>query len=174
MNSVEVYRTLRVHLAPELKAAGFKRGNSMLSWVRRHGDRHLVVWCQVSQDAWDDYAGSKFIVEFQLSDAPTVGARHIRRQRLPKMLDGIGREKIRAIQNGVIASLRNPPANHPAWYVSEEVSGGYAEKFREIDYPYSDRDDIWFRYICDGDLATWADFITHNLPTCLKQAEGWT
>jgi hypothetical protein len=173
MKSTEVYRTLRAHLAPVFETAGFKRGDTMLSWTRRERDRYLVVWCQVSRDGWDDYAGSKFIVEFQISDDPIVGARSIRRQRLATMLDGIGREKIRAIQNGVIVSLRSPPPNHPTLHVSKEVSAWYWAKFTKIDHPFGDQDDIWFRYASDGDLVIWADFISKSLPSCLKQVEVW-
>src|SRR5690349_3521604 len=163
MKSIEVYRTLREHLAPIFKAAGFKRADPMLSWMRREGDRYLVVWCQVSRDGWDDYAGSKFVVEFQLSDDPIVGARSVHRQRLPKMLDGVGREKIRKIQNRVIDSLRSPPPNHPSLHISKEVSDWYRAKFARIDHPFGDEDDIWFRYVGDGDLIVWAEFISENL-----------
>jgi len=173
MKSAEVYGTLRAHLTPVFQAAGFKRAKAMLSWARRQGDRYLVVWCQVSQDGWDDYAGSKFTVEFQLSDEPTVGAHSIRRQRFPKMLDDNAREEIRTIQNSVIASLRYLPAHHPALHISETARTWYLEKFRNIDQPYSERDDIWLRYGREEHVAAWAHFIIRNLPACLKQAETW-
>jgi len=173
MKSTEAYRTLRAHLAPVLQAAGFKRAKAMLSWVRPHGDRFLVVWCQVSRDGWDDYAGSQFTVEFQLSDEAVVGARAIRRQRFPTLLDDNGREEIRTIQNGVIASLRHPPANHPLLHTPETVRAWYLKKFQKIGHPYSQREDIWLRYGSQEHLATWAQFIIRNLPTCLKQAEAW-
>src|SRR5262249_32734665 len=130
MKSTEVYRALRADLTPVFKAVGFKRGNAMLSWVRQQGGRHLVVWCQVSQYGGHDYGGSKFIIDFTLSNKRIFGARQIRRQRLPKMLDEIEREEIRAIQNSVIASLRSPPAHHPALHASETVRSWYMEKFR--------------------------------------------
>ena len=142
MKSTEVYGALRVHLAPVFQAAGFKRAKAMLSWARPQGDRHLVVWCQVSRDGWDNYAGSQFTVEFQLSDEAIVGARSIRRQRLPRMLDDSGREESRTIQNGVIASLPHPPANHPALHISEATRASYLKKFRKIDPPHSASDDI--------------------------------
>jgi hypothetical protein len=173
MKSPTVYATLREHLAPEMRNAGFKRAKAMLSWVRAQQDRYLVVWCQVSQDGWDSYAGSKFTVEFQLSYEPIVGARDIRRQRLPKMLDDGGREEIRTIQNEVIASLLYPPAHHPTLHISEGVRAWYLEQFRRIDHPHSNLDDIWFRYASEKHLATWAQFIIRKLPGCLEQAETW-
>lgn len=173
MKSTEVYNTLKTHLAPVFQAAGFKRAKAMLSWARPQGDRYLVVWCQVSQDGWDDYAGSRFTVEFQLSDEAIVGARHVRRERFSKMLDDNGREQIRTIQNCVIASLRYPPAHHPALHISETTRAWYLEKFQKVDHPYSNWDDIWLRYGSKEHVATWAQFIIRNLPNWLKQAEAW-
>jgi hypothetical protein len=173
MKSSKVYAALKEHLAPVLRTAGFKRAKAMLSWARPQQDKYLVMWCQVSQDGWDSYAGAKFTVEFQLSDEPIVGARHIRRQRFPKMLDSTGREEIRTIQNKVIASLQYPPAHYPALHTSETVRAWYLEKFRRIDHPYGDLDDIWLRYGSEEHLATWAQFIIRKLPDCFEQAETW-
>jgi len=173
MKSSMVYAALKEHLAPVMQTANFKRAKTMLSWARPQQDKYLVIWCQVSRDGWDNYAGSQFTVEFQLSDEPIVGAHHIRRQRFPKMLDGAGREEIRTIQNMVIASLPYPPAHHPTLHLSETVRAWYLEKFRRIDHPYGDLDDIWLRYGREDHLATWAHFIIRKLPGCLDQAEAW-
>jgi hypothetical protein len=130
MKSTETYAVLRQHLAPAFKAAGFKRGSSMLSWVRPEGAGHLVVWCQAAQSGWDMYSGSQFTMEFQRSAAPAVGAIPSRRRRLPKMLDDNGREEIRAIQNAVIAALRQPPPTHPLLNDAESLRDWYLRKFR--------------------------------------------
>ena len=98
MKSTEAYRVLRTHLAPVFRDLGFKRAKGLLSWTRPHGERHLVVWCQVSQYGWNDYSGSQFTVEFQLSDEAVVGIFSTRRERFPRMLDDNGREEIRTIQ----------------------------------------------------------------------------
>jgi hypothetical protein len=173
MKSTEAYGTLRAHLAPVFQGAGFKRAKGLLSWARHQGGRYLVVWCQVSQFGWDDYAGSQFTVELQLSDEAVVGARHVRRQRFPKMLDDSGREAIRAIQNQVIGSLQRPPANHPLLDADERTRAVYLKSFHRIDEPYSEHDDIWLRYGSKEHLATWAGFIVCHLPACLTHAEAW-
>lgn len=173
MYSLQVYSMLRKHLAPAFKAAGFKRAKSMLSWARPQRDRHLVAWCQVSQDGWDDYAGSKFVVEFQLSDDPVVGATHSQRRRLAKMLDHEGREEMRSLQNEVISSLRRPSANHPCLGASEQVRDYYLRKFQKIDLPYSERDDIWCRYARGEHIVAWAKFIVGKLPECFLKVETW-
>ncbi len=145
----------------------------MLSWALPAGDRHVVVWCQVSQDGWDDYAGSQFIVEFQLSKEPVVGAPAIRRQRLPAMLSASDREEARIIQNQVIASLRKPPKNHAFLSGSEEISDWYSNKFKSIAHPYREGQDIWFRYALDEHAHIWAKFIIAKFPECLRQVELW-
>jgi hypothetical protein len=172
MKSPEVYAALKDQLAPLFQAAGFKRAKATLSWAQPQQNSHLVVWFQVSQDGWDSYAGSKFTVEFQLSNEAIVGARHIHRQRFPTMLDASGREEIRTIQNKVIASLRYPPPHHPPMQVSD-LRSWYLQKFQKLDQPYGDRDDIWLRYGSRHDVTTWASFIASKLPDCLLRAESW-
>jgi hypothetical protein len=86
MKSTEVYRVLRDELAPVLKSLGFKRGKEFLSWTREHDGLYTVLWCQVSRDGWDDYAGSSFVVEFQRSEATGVGMPAKARKRINKLL----------------------------------------------------------------------------------------
>jgi hypothetical protein len=173
MKSPQVYSVLRENVAPMLKLAGFKRANSMLSWTRPQGNRHVVVWCQVSQDGWDEYAGSKFITEFQLSDKPIVGAPHSFRRRFGKMLDASGHEELRIIQNWVIASLRRPPEDHHSLHVSEQASSRYLQQFQIVDRPYGDRDDIWLRYAQEQHVVVWAKFLIEKLPECFRRIEAW-
>jgi hypothetical protein len=173
MKSPEVYRTLRIALAPEFKAAGFNRAKGLLSWAHRRGERYLVVWCQVSQSGWDSYAGSKFTVELQLSSEPVVGARAVHRQRLATMLNGIEREELRSIQNGIIDSLEQPPASYPLLHISAAVRIHYLKLFERIEEPYGERDDVWLRYKNRQHVAEWAQFIIRILPGCFRSAQAW-
>ena len=173
MKSTEAYRVLRIHLAPIFQDAGFKRAKGLLSWMRPQRGRYLVVWCQVSQSGWDDYAGSQFTVEFQLSAEAITGANSVCRRRFPKMLDDSGREGIRTIQNGVIASLQRPPATHPLLHAGEAIRVHYLRGFQKIDQPYSERDDVWLRYGCEEHLVTWSRLIINQFPGFLTQAEAW-
>jgi hypothetical protein len=173
MKSSEVYSVLSEHMVPLLKTAGFKRAKAMLSWARPQQERYLVIWCQVSQDGWDSYAGSKFVLEFQLSETPVVGGSQIRRERLALILDKKGREEIRKIQNQVIASLRRPPSSYPLLHVSEGLRDHYLGKFLAINEPFGDRDDIWLRYGSREHVATWAQFIVGKLPECFERVDTW-
>ncbi len=173
MRSQETYSALRARLAPVFKANGFKRARTMLSWARAQGDKYILVWCQVDRGGWDAYAGSKFVIEFQLSYEPVVGTSSIRRQRLGKMLHANEREEIRTIQNKVIASLSRPPRSYSMLNISEELSTLYLRQFQPIDEPYSDSEDIWLRYASEDDLDMWAKFIITKLPEFLRQTETW-
>src|SRR3954451_18728220 len=101
MKSPEVYAQLRSEIGPWFKSAGFKRAKGQLAWYRPHGDAFIVVWCQISQDGWDSFAGSKFIVELQRSSEPVCGVFSARRQRLARFLSAQEREEVRKIQNSI-------------------------------------------------------------------------
>src|SRR4051812_27148902 len=109
MKATEVYSRLRDDIGPWAKAQGFQRAKTMLSWHRPYHEHHLVFWFQVSRDGWDDYAGSKFTVELQLSEEPIVGEVSSFRRRLGEFLDDSFREEVRGIQNKIISSLTLPP-----------------------------------------------------------------
>jgi len=173
MKSAEVYSQLKSELGPWFKSEDFKRAKGLLGWSRPHGDAHIVVWCQISQDGWDSYAGSKFIAEFQCSPEPVIGAHKARRARFGFFLVPEEREEVRSIQNTVIAGLLSPPASHPTFHVSQQVTDWYLEKFKPVCDPYSEQHDIWLRYSSPSDVTRWTHFILSKLPKCIDAVEGW-
>jgi len=172
MKSTEVYALLKSELGPWFKASGFKRADSFLSWSRPHGELHITVWCQVSRDGWDDYAGSKFVVEFQLAREPIVGAGAKRRQRLASLLTAEQREYARRIENNVISSLKKPPKTHPTLHVSPHVTQWYLAKYDAVAAPYPDGHDLWLRYARPEHVSHWAQFILPLLPGCVSAVEA--
>jgi hypothetical protein len=171
MKSTEVYRLLRQQLAGELKSLGFKREKSFLSWSRHKDNLYTVLWCQVSRDGWDDYAGSKFTVEFQRSAESVVGSRSNQRKRIGKLLSDRQREEVRSTQNRVIASLRKPPKNHPFLAVSPELTKSYLAKFAQDLDPHPPTQDIWFRYARPEHVDAWATFLMRAIPQCVNAME---
>lgn len=171
MKSTEVYAILRNRIAGELKSLGFKREKAFLSWSRHYGDLYSVLWCQVSQDGWDEYAGSRFTVEFQRSAESVVGSVTKRRERIGKLLSRIQREEIRRMQNDVIANLRRPPKDHPFLAVSPDANKWYLAKFKQDDTPYPENHDIWFRYARVADVEGWAAFLAKVIPECVETME---
>jgi hypothetical protein len=173
MKSNEVYRQLRQDLGLWFKSSGFKRGNSMLSWVRQIGDAFIVVWFQVSQFGFEPYSGSQFIVEFQKSSEPIVGSMRGRRKRISGFLSEAEREDVRKIQNQVIEALRKPPEDYVLLRMQDALSERYRRNFEPIGLPYPDGSDIWFRYATPADVSSWSSFIRNKLPDCITEIEAW-
>lgn len=172
MKSPEVYACVREELAPVLKALGFKREKALLSWAREHDGQHTVLWCQVSQDGWDPYVGSKFVVEFQRSTSSTVGAPASKRARINKLLTDEQRAEVWSLQNRVIGGLTTAPRTHPTLHVSPDVTKWYLAKFERVAAPYRVTDDVWFRYAELGHVKSWAKFVCRVLPSCLEAVEA--
>lgn len=174
MKSPEVYAAIRDGLGPSLKSLGFRREKAFLSWSREHKGQQTVVWCQVSRDGWDAYAGSKFVVELQRSDSAQPGAPSSARARLAKFLSDDQRSEAWRIQSQVIASLSRPPPTHPVLQVSPDVARWYLEKFEPLRGAYGPNDDLWLRYAQAAHVDTWADFLRQVAPGCVKAArDDW-
>jgi hypothetical protein len=171
MKSTAVYAHLRTAFGPWFKSVGFKREKAFLSWTRPHGGAHVTVWFQISGDGWDDYAGSKFVVECQCSQETVVGKHALRRERLASILSQQEREEAWVIQNRVISSLPQPPRSHPFLNATPEIGASCRRKFALVSAPYDDKEDIWFRYHSTANLATWVDFISTKLPSLVNDVE---
>jgi hypothetical protein len=172
MKSTEVYKIIRDTVGPWCKQQGFRRtSGGMLGWHRPEGAEHLVFWFQCSQDGWDAYAGSKFIVEFQVSDSSQIGV-GTRRYRLPYFLTEHELNQVRSIQNAVIARLPTPPRDYYIFGLDRNLVDWYQAKFRTVQEPYSSRDDIWLRYHEPADVRRWAEFLLSVLPRVVSEAGG--
>ncbi|MES2072010.1 MAG: hypothetical protein V4488_16760 [Pseudomonadota bacterium] len=171
MKSTEVYSSLKHEMGSVLETLGFKRGRSFLSWHREYDGQFTVLWCQVSRDGWDSYAGSKFTVEFQRSTEPEPGAPAIRRKRIGKLLSNDQREEVRRIQNEILSSLRRPPKDNAIFNVSPEVTKYYLAQFNNIDSPYTASDDVWLRYAAPEHVQTWGTLLANLVPLCIQAVE---
>jgi hypothetical protein len=175
MKSTEVYRVARGVLAPWCKAHGFRRTTGgLLGWHKPLGELHLVFWLQCSQDGWDAYAGSKFIVEFQLSRSPQLGAAGPEglRERLPRFLAEHELELVREIQNTVIRSLPQPQPDHLVFKMDQQIVDWYLSEFKEVAGPYRATDDVWLRYWTPEDVKHWAEFLLGVLPRIVQLLTG--
>ena len=162
MKSGEVYKVVRSSLDPWCRANGFKRAKSgMAGWYRPQGAHHVVFWFQCAQSGWDACAGSKFTVEFQLSNEPVPGSGD--RHRLPHFLSEAELETVRVIQNTVISKLKKPPADHPILQMDERVASWYRSQFDPVLKKYESNDDLWLRYCEEADVKRWCEFILERL-----------
>jgi hypothetical protein len=174
VKSTEVYAALRTELAPAMKAMGFKREKSMLSWSRHAGGSFTVVWCQVSQDGWDDYSGSEFTVEIQRSVRSEPGTPSSYRRRIGKSLSPSALEEVRRFQNVVVGGLSRPPPTHPAFHISPELTSWYRAKFLPVAQAYTASDDVWLRYALPSHVEHWGKFIALHATelVCLAENEA--
>jgi hypothetical protein len=172
VKSTQVYSLLKTELSGWFKNEGFKYSKGLLSWQRQHGAAYTLVWCQISQDGFDAYSGSRFTVEFQRSVAPTIGGPG-QRERIAKFLSPHEKEDVRKIQNQVIARLQRPPSSYPLLHVSKEVTRIYLSRFEQDKEPYHENLDIWFRYFSPADVSAWGQFILSKIPHCIKIVEAW-
>lgn len=168
MKSDAVYQGIREVFGPWAKDQRFKRTKGgLLGWYRSQADGYLVFWFQCSRDGWDAFAGSKFVLEFEFSQEPQPGV-GTRRERFSRLLDASQRERMRMIQNEIIAKLPAPPGNHPALKV-DSLAQYYRNMFAQVLTPYSERQDVWLRYQSEGDVHRWADFLLPEMPTLLSR-----
>lgn len=170
MKSTEVYRIARQVLAPWCKEHGFRRTKGgVRGWYKPIGEKFIVFWFQVSQDGWDEYAGSKFTVEFQISDEPVIGAGEPnQRWRLPKFLNEDELEAVRGMQDAVIAKLEKPSRSYFIFQLADDVVSWYLAKFERVIEPYRRTDDIWLRYKDEEDVERWAVFVKGKLPGVVR------
>ena len=169
MKSTEVYKILREVLAPWCREHGFKRIKSgMLGWHKRIGQEYLVFWFQCSRDGWDEYAGSKFIVEFQLASEPVIGIGR-NRKRLPALLSKTQLDQVLKIQNEVISKLSPPHNAYIALHFSSDNAEYYLARFKPEKRSYRNNDDIWLRYHDEENVKKWGLFIKDNLPVILSR-----
>jgi hypothetical protein len=172
VKSTEIYSLLRAELGPAMKSLGFKRQRSFLSWSRHLGGLNTVLWCQVSRDGWDQYAGSKFVLEFQRSEGDEPGMPATVRARYSKLILAEEREQVHSLQNDVIASLQRPPGNHAALQVSPEVTRWYMKNFERETTPYDPEEDLWFRYAEPTHVKRWGELIAQSMPKLLQRFES--
>ncbi len=140
----------------------------MLGWHKSADSGYLTFWLQVSQDGWGAYAGSKFTVEFQLSDRPEVGTGWVR-QRLFGLLTDPELEQATDLQNAVISKLERPPPEYYALHINEGVTEWYLRKFEPVSELYTRGDDAWLRYTDEEDVRTWALFLLDVLPGAIDR-----
>jgi hypothetical protein len=162
-----VHRKALAALGPGFTAAGFeRRGTVAAVWQRPAGEQFVVAWVQPtrSPDPFGWY-GSRFIIEFRRGAEPRAGVLGPG-IRFCQLLDGEGRERVRAVQNAVIRRL--PPAPQRVLRtLDERARDSYLAHGRPVTAPYDPDHDIWFRYRDERDLDAWFRLLRGLLPGVL-------
>jgi len=169
LKAAELHRLAREELGPTLAGIGFRRTPraTAASWLRAEGDRWLILWFQPSQTNYVGQPGFKFTVEFELAVEPTYGGNG-RRARLAALLTDAERERLRALENRVIASLP-PPDPHIARRLDKRTRESWLRGWRFIDKPYGPHDDVWFRQAGEADARELLALIRVALPGAIDR-----
>jgi hypothetical protein len=159
MKSAEVYKEINSIIFPNLKSNGFKKTKSgMLGFYKKLKSHYLIIWFQCSRDGFDEYTGSKFIVETQIGDTNEIGG-SVHRHRIPYFLTQDEFDIIKKAENKIKDKLRKPPKSHYIFSMSEDVQKWYNKKFEKDNIAYSNSSDIWFIYFDNSDIQKWVGIL---------------
>ena len=163
-----VNRKAAAALGPGFEAEGFalRAASAAAVWHRPAGRAFVVAWVQPtrSPDALGWY-GSRFIIEFRRGAQPRAGVLGPG-FRFCQLLDGEGRERVRAVQNAVIRRLPPVPAR-VLRTLDDRARDDYLAQGKQVTAPYGPDHDVWFRYRDERDLDAWFRLLPDLLPGVL-------
>lgn len=163
LKASELHRLARSTLGPVLEPLGFRRlpKTSVAAWLRKQDDRWLTLHVQPSSygSAAD---GSQFTVELRLTREPVLYASG-QVTRLPKLMTDDQRERLRHLENRVIAKLPPPDPSLLAM-LGPDIREAYLDKRKARLEPYSRGMDIWFRHFDANDAIEDLELCREALP----------
>lgn len=160
MKSTAVYKEISKIIFPNLKSNGFKKTKSgMLGYYKQLKEHYLVFWFQCSRDGFDEFAGSKFIVEIQISNSNEIGTDTIVRHRIPFFLTERDFTEIARTENQIKDKLQKPPKTYFIFNLAEDIQNRYKKKFEKANNSYDKSSDIWFLYFDKTDIKKWIEII---------------
>lgn len=155
MKSTEVYKEINSLVFPTLQSYGFKKTKSgMLGFYKKLKSHYLIIWFQCSRDGFDQFAGSKFIVETQIGNIAEIGG-GLHRHRIPYFLTESELDSIKKTENAIKDKLPKPTKSHFIFTMSEDVQKWYKKKFEKDNTAYANSSDIWFIYFDTSDIQRW-------------------
>ena len=175
MKSTEVYKEIHTAMFPWLKANGFKKTKSgMLGYYKFLKKSYLVIWFQCSQDGFDVYSESKFIIELQISTTNEIGVDAIVRSRIPFYLSKNDFVDIEKATNEIRRKLKRPPETYYIFQLAKNIQQWYKSKFEKTTVSYNKTSDIWFGYFDHADIKKWVRILEphiHRIIHDLEQTE---
>jgi hypothetical protein len=172
MKSTEVYKEINKIISPNLKSNGFKKTKSgMLGFYKQLKENFLVIWFQCSQEGFDKYAGSKFIIEIQVSKTNQIGDISVVRNRIPFFLNEKELDIIAKTEVEIKNKLRTPPASY-FFGLGESTVKWYLNKFNNTRKAYSKSSDIWFVYSDQADVVKWVSVVEPIITRIISDFEN--
>lgn len=172
MKSTEVYKEINSNIFPNLRLRGFKKTKSgMLGYYKLLEEFYLVIWFQCSQDGFDRFAGSRFIVEIQISKTNEIGSASVFRQRIPFFLTENDFAEISKAESEIKGKFQKPPRKHYIFTLAKDIQEWYNKKFEKGNNNYNNSSDIWFVYFDEIDVKKWAKIIEPILNRMINDLE---
>jgi hypothetical protein len=169
VKAAELYAAAHRALDEPLAELGFRRlaKASPAGWLRSEGDRWLMLWFQPSRWNGPTSAGYAFTVELRLADRAVLYAPGPL-ARLPRLLSPADRERLRRMENGVIARL--PPPNMALFgSLPAEVRATMLAGWQPRRAPYAPDEEVWFRQQDRADVDELLAFIAEVLPGAIER-----
>ena len=159
MKSTEVYKTINVIIKEDFKALGYKKTKGgMLGFYKQINELYVIFWFQCAQSAFNFYTGSKFVIEFQLSETDGIGAKAIERNRISHYLTQEELKYITKKENEIRKKMKKPPSNYPLLNMSDDIKKWFLKNYEPVKDVYNNDMDIWLRYIEEKDIKEWAEY----------------
>jgi hypothetical protein len=127
------------------------------------------VKLQARQSGWDRYAGSLFVVEFEISDTPKLDTGWHRR-RLWRVLAEKDRDVFHQLNNLVAVTLPHPDPGFIS-ALTPQAAEWYKKAFDPSPMPQPG-DDVWFRYYDQDDATAWGHLIAAAVVPALQTFES--
>jgi hypothetical protein len=169
LSASELHAAARHALDPTLRDLGFGRvpKTSTAAWIRPEASRWLMLWFQ--PDRWNgpQSAGFKFTVELRLAEQPVLYAAG-RRARLPALLEPDERERLRQMENRVLARLPGPDRGYLRSLPDSLREALLADRKPRL-VPYPAGLDVWFRHQDRDDVDALLALIVEVLPSAIDR-----
>lgn len=159
MKSTEVYKIINLIIKDDFKALGYKKTKGgMLGFYKQINKLYVIFWFQCSQSAFNFYTGSKFTIEFQLSETDGIGSEAIERHRISHYLTQEELQYITKKENEIRKNMKKPPSNYSLLNMSDDIKKWFMKNYEPIRDVYNNDTDIWLRYIEEKDIKEWVEY----------------
>lgn len=185
MKAAEVYRLVATELGPSLVGRGFKKlRGSRLAFQRVVRNTYQTVWFQCDKYGWDPHSGSRFFVNFTVSESPTFDTLGRHDERLFFFLTDAELAGARDFRDAVVARIPRPPASYFETFQAEcdrrnpanaaGLMAAIRAQFEPEPTPYRRHQDVGMRYWLPTDVTWWARLIASVLPRAIEQMDSWS
>lgn len=159
MRAADLYRLMTATWREMFEQAGVRRvPKTKADWYQVRDGRNLLLAVQASDQGWDRFHGSDFVIEFDVAKDLKFGRSYDCRGRFGEHLDTPSLERIRAYQNEVVRRMQPPTPAEAGFDATDPDYGRYLAAFFSAETEMRAHD-LHFRYYDDVDAAGWLELL---------------